>query len=126
MLTQFVSFALVGLLATSLQYALTAVLVLTGLLSLAPASTLGFLVSATFNYWANATRTFAAHAKPANNRVQQFRFAMMVAVGCACNAGLIILASRAGVSAVPSQLLATFGVLCANFALSRLWVFRRT
>ena len=59
LIAQLLSFLSVGVLATALQYLLTAGLVLAGWLPLVPASTVGFLVSAAFNYWANARLTFA-------------------------------------------------------------------
>lgn len=125
MVAQLLSFLSVGVLATGLQYALTAGLVLAGLLPLVPASTAAFLASACFNYWANARTTFAAQGSPARHRAQQLRFAAMVALGCALNAGLLRLAITLGLHPVASQLVATAGVLASNFALSRRWVFRK-
>lgn len=125
MVAQLLSFLSVGVLATGLQYALTAGLVLAGLLPMVPASTVAFLASAGFNYWANARTTFATQGSPARNRAQQLRFAAMVALGCALNAALLRLALALGLHPVLSQLAATAGVLASNFALSRLWVFRK-
>jgi putative flippase GtrA len=125
LIAQLFSFLSVGVLATGLQYALTALLVLAAGLPLVPASTLGFLVSAAFNYWANARLTFAAQGSSAGNRAQQLRFGAMVALGCALNAGFLRLALALGLHPVLSQLLATAGVLASNFMLSRLWVFRK-
>lgn len=125
MITQLFSFLSVGLLATGLQYALTAGLVLAGWLPLVPASTVGFLVSAVFNYLANARVTFASQGSPARNRMQQIRFVLMVALGCALNAGLLRIAVSLGLHPVLGQLFATAGVLASNFTLSRLWVFRK-
>ncbi len=125
LIAQLFSFLSVGVLATGLQYVLTAGLVLAGWLPLVPASTVGFLVSATFNYWANARLTFAAQGSAARNRPQQLRFIAMVALGCALNAGLLRIAVSLGLHPVLSQLIATAGVLASNFTLSRLWVFRK-
>lgn len=125
MFAQLLSYLSIGVLATALQYALTASLVLTGWLQLVPASTVAFLISAAFNYWANARLTFAAQGSPVRNRAQQLRFAIMVALGCALNALLLRLAVGSGLHPAPSQLIATAGVLISNFALGRLWVFRR-
>jgi len=125
LVAQLLSFLSVGVLATGLQYALTAGLVLAGLLPMVPASTVAFLASAGFNYWANARTTFATQGSPARNRAQQLRFAAMVALGCALNAALLRLALALGLHPVLSQLAATAGVLASNFALSRLWVFRK-
>lgn len=122
---QLLSFLGVGVLATGLQYALTAVLVLSGLLQMVAASTVGFLISAAFNYWANARLTFAAQGSPVRNRNQQLRFVAMVALGCTLNAALLRAALALGLHPVLSQLAATAGVLVSNFALSRLWVFRK-
>lgn len=125
LIAQLFSFLSVGVLATGLQYLLTAGLVLAGGWSVVPASTVGFLVSAVFNYWANARMTFAAQGNPVRNRAQQLRFASMVALGCAMNAGLLRLAVALGLHPVLGQLVATAGVLASNFMLSRLWVFRK-
>lgn len=125
MIAQLLSFLSVGALATLLQYLLTAGLVLAGWLPLVPASTVGFLVSAAFNYWANARLTFAKQGSHAAHRGQQLRFAAMVALGCALNAGLLRAAIALGLHPVLGQIVATAGVLASNFMLSRLWVFRR-
>ncbi len=125
LIAQLLSFLSVGALATGLQYALTTLLVLAGWMELVAASTLAFLVSAAFNYWANARLTFARPGSHAGNHAQQLRFALMVALGCALNAGLLRLALALGLHPVLSQLLATAGVLASNFMLSRLWVFRK-
>jgi len=125
LIAQLFSFLSVGVLATLLQYALTAVFVLAGWLPLVAASTVAFLISAAFNYWANARMTFRAQGSPVRNRAQQLRFAAMVALGCALNAGLLRIAVSLGLHPVLSQLLATAGVLASNFTLSRLWVFRK-
>lgn len=126
LIAQLFSFLSVGVLATLLQYLLTAGFVLAGWLPLVAASTVSFLISAAFNYWANARLTFAAQGSHASNRAQQLRFMAMVAVGCALNAGLLRLAVALGLHAIPGQLIATAGVLASNFALSRLWVFRKS
>ena len=124
-MAQLLSFLSIGALATLLQYAITALMVLAGWLPMVQASTLGFLLSAIFNYWANARFTFAAQASSVSNRRQQLRFILMVGVGCALNAGLLRLALALGLHPVVSQLIATVGVLVTNFALGRLWVFRK-
>lgn len=125
LLRQLLSFLSVGALATALQYVLTLLMVLAGGVALVPASTAAFLVSAAFNYWANARLTFARQGEPARDRGQQLRFLLMVSLGCLLNAGLLRLALGLGLHEVASQLLATAGVLASNFAISRLWVFRR-
>ncbi len=125
MIAQLCSFLTVGALSTLLQYLLTAGFVLAAGLPLVPASTAGFLASAAFNYWANARLTFARQGQHVTHRAQQLRFAAMVAVGCALNAGLLHAAVALGLHPVLAQIVATGGVLASNFTLSRLWVFRR-
>ncbi|MDY0747244.1 GtrA family protein [Paucibacter sp. R3-3] len=125
MFAQLFSFLSVGVFATGLQYLLTIGLVLAGGLPLVLASTLAFLISAAFNYWANASMTFATQGHRAGNRAQQMRFVAMVALGCALNAGLLHAAVALGLHPVLSQFIATAGVLVSNFTLSRLWVFRQ-
>jgi len=126
LITQLFSFLSVGALATALQYVIAAAGVLAMGLDVVVASTVGFLISAAFNYWANARLTFAAQASHAGHRGQQLRFAAMVALGCALNALLLRIAVGLGIHAVLGQLLATAGVLASNFTLGRLWVFRRS
>lgn len=124
MIAQLLSFVSVGAIATLLQYSLTAGLVLMGWLTLLPASTVGFLSSAVFNYWANARLTFASQGSHVNSRRQQLRFATMVALGCALNVGLLRSFVDLGLHPVAAQIVTTAGVLISNFTLSRLWVFR--
>lgn len=126
MIAQLLSFLSVGVLATGLQYLLTAGMVLAGWLPLVQASTVAFLISAAFNYWANARMTFAAQGSQVRDRSQQLRFVAMVALGCALNAGLLRIAVSLGLHPVLSQFAATAGVLVSNFTLSRLWVFRKS
>lgn len=125
MIAQLLSFLSVGALATLLQYLLTAGFVLAGGLTLVLASTVSFLISAAFNYWANARLTFARQGSHVANRSQQLRFVAVVALGCALNAALLRATLAMGLHPVPAQIAATAGVLASNFALSRLWVFRR-
>jgi putative flippase GtrA len=125
LITQLFSFVSVGATATLLQYLLTAGIVFAGWLPLVAASTAGFLISAAFNYWANARLTFAAQGSRATDRRQQLRFAVMVAIGCALNAGVLRAAMAVGLHPVLAQLIATSAVLAANFTLSRIWVFRQ-
>ncbi len=125
MIKQLFTFLSVGVLATALQYGLTVLLVLGGLLSLVVASTVAFLLSAAFNYAANARLTFARQGTQLLDRAQQLRFAFMVALGCALNALVLRVLLEFGLHAVPAQLLATGGVLVSNFTISRLWVFRK-
>ena len=124
-MAQLLSFLSIGALATLLQYVITALLVLGGWLPMVAASTLGFLLSAIFNYWAKGRFTFAAQGSAVSNRQQQLRFVLMVCLGCALNAGLLRVALALGLHAVVAQLIATLGVLVTNFAFSRLWVYRK-
>ncbi len=126
MIAQLFSFVSIGAAATLLQYVLTAGLVVAGGMPLVAASTFGFIVSAAFNYWANARLTFSAQGAAARNRAQQLRFVAMAALGCGLNAALLRLALALGVHPVAAQLAATMGVLASNFTISRLWVFRKT
>lgn len=124
-IAQLLSFLGVGLLATVLQYAVTAALVLAHLMPLLMASTLGSLGGAVLSYWANARRTFADQSSPVRNRRQQLRFAAMVTLGCALNAAYLKLGLVLGLHPVAAQMMATVGVLAGNFSVSRLWVYRR-
>lgn len=125
MIAQLLSFLGVGLLATGLQYAVTAGLVLAGLLPLLEASTVGSLAGAALSYWANARRTFADQSSPVQDRRQQLRFAALVALGCLLNAVCLKLGLVLGLHPVAAQMVATAAVLASNFSISRLWVYRR-
>lgn len=125
LIAQLLSFISIGALATGLQYLLTAGLVLAVGLPLIAASTTSFLISAVFNYWANARLTFATQGGQISDPRQQLRFVTMVALGCALNAALLHVAVMLGAHPVLAQLTATAGVLASNFMLSRLWVFRK-
>ncbi len=118
----FLRFALVGGTATAIHYALALAIVWAGLAGVVVASSIGFMVSAVCNYLLNAHFTFGAAPLDA---AQAWRFAWTVASGCALNAGLLHVFLQGGIGAVPSQLLATAGVLGWNFTLSSRWVFRR-
>jgi len=125
-IAQLLSFLGVGLLATVLQYAVTAGLVLAQLLPLLAASTVGSLAGAVLSYWVNARRTFADQSSPVRDRRQQLRFAAMVALGCGLNAAYLKLGLVLGLHPVAAQMMATVGVLAGNFSVSRLWVYRRS
>jgi putative flippase GtrA len=124
-MTQLLSFLSIGALATLLQYLIAALLVLLAGTNMVAASTIGFLISAMFNYWANARFTFLAQGSAVGNRRQQLRFVLMVALGCLLNAVLLRIALGWAVHPAAAQVAATLGVLASNFAVSRLWVYRR-
>jgi putative flippase GtrA len=115
-------FLLVGGCATALHYLIAfACLALLAAPVLA-ASAIGFVLSASANYMANARFTFpgaAAHAGAAP------RFAVVAASGLALNSIVLALGMAAGLGPIPAQILATIGVLIWNYLASALWTFRR-
>ena len=119
-LTRFFKFALVGAVATGLQYLILIVLVSAAGLTPTVSSTIGYALSAMLSYWLNYRFTFRsdrAHA-PA-----MAKFATLVVVGLAINAALMKGLTGAGWYYVAAQIVATAVVLVWNFMGNSLWTF---
>jgi len=120
-LVQFSRFAVVGAVATVLQYVLLWLLVRFAAADPVLASGLGFVASAVLNYELNRRLTFRSD-------VAWFiglrRFAVVAAAGLVLNVVVVALLHRgAGAHYLLAQLVATVIVLSWNFLLNRLWTF---
>jgi putative flippase GtrA len=119
--SSFPRFVVVGATATALQYAILLIAVELLGMSPAPASVLGFAISALFNYVANKRLTFGASTPDA---VAVPRFAAMVAFGLVITAVSMRVFTVLGLHYLLSQLVTTLIVLILNFQLASRWVFR--
>lgn len=117
---QLFRFLIVGGGATVLHYAIYLVLLLLGVTPVA-ASSIGFVISAGFNYHLNRRYTFASRRRHAEALP---RFVATAAVGLALNAAILAGLTQLGLHPVPAQFGATLGTLVWNFLLNRLWTFR--
>jgi putative flippase GtrA len=117
----FASFALVGLVATAVQYLILVLSVEKLALSPVLGSTLGFVTSAGLNYWLNYHFTFRSrnpHAGAAG------RFAVVALSGLGLNALVMMLLGHVpGLRYIVSQLVATALVLAWNFLGNSVWTF---
>lgn len=118
---QFLRFAVIGGIATAIQYVILIVLVQAGVAGAVAASSIGFVLSALANYALNRSFTFnstKAHAEALP------KFAMVAVLGLGINTGLIwLFHAFVGLHYLPAQVLATCGTLLWNFTLNRIWTF---
>ena len=121
---QFMRFAMVGGIATAMQYVILVVLVHAGLAGAVAASSIGFAASSLANYALNRSFTFRS-SKAHSDALP--RFFVVAMLGLALNAGLMWLFNvLIGIHYLIAQVLATGGTLLWNFALNRIWTFSRT
>ena len=119
--TQFVKFALVGGLATALQYAILVVLVEGPQWPPVFASSVGFAVSALGNYLLNRRFTFRSQRRHLEAAP---RFAVVAVIGFWINAAVVWLAfDAAGLHYLVAQVVATLATLGWTFAANRNWTF---
>jgi len=120
-LEQFFRFAIVGAVATGLQYALLVLLVEFADAAPVLASSVGFTVSAFVNYAMNRRFTFDS-GRPHGEALP--RFLLVALVGLALNGALVwLLHVPLGFHYLLAQVLATLGTLMSSFALNRVWTF---
>ncbi len=119
-LAKLVRFALVGAVATGIQYAILVVLVRGAVTGPTVASCIGFVVSAGANYSLNYRFTFRSRNRHAGAIV---KFLLLAGAGLALNAGLMRLLTALGWNYILAQLCATGVVLLWNFFGNSLWTF---
>lgn len=119
-LTRFVRFALVGGVATAIQYALLIALVRKAGLPPTPASSIGFAASAAINYLLNYHFTFRSR-RPHGTAAA--KFGLLAATGLLINAAIMHLLTSAGCNYLLAQACATGLVLLWNFIGNSLWTF---
>jgi putative flippase GtrA len=119
-LHRFVRFALVGAIATGIQYAILVLLVRGFSVAPTPASCAGFILSAIVNYHLNYRFTFRSH-RPHGPAAA--KFAVLAGAGLLINAGIMHALVAAGALYLLAQACATAVVLLWNFAGNSLWTF---
>jgi putative flippase GtrA len=118
--SQFIRFALVGALATALQFALLLAMVEILAVAEVPASALAFSLSAMANYWLNYHFTFASQQQHQHTLP---KFLLVAALGLGINtSSFSILLS--GFHYMVAQAGATLVTLACNFLLHKLWIYR--
>ncbi len=119
---QFARFAMVGGIATLIQYVVLLALVQLAKLDPVWASAVGYALSAVFNYLMNYIYTFdskAAHGPAA------MKFAIIAGLGLLLNSLVMSLLISSGSHYLVAQVVATIVVLLWNFFGSRFWTFRQ-
>jgi putative flippase GtrA len=119
-LSRFARFSLVGGVATAIQYALLVVLVRGFGTAPAPASSIGFVLSAGVNYLLNYRFTFRSDR---SHGPAAAKFALLAVVGLLINAAIMYLMIGAGVHYLVAQVCATGVVLLWNFIGNSVWTF---
>ena len=118
---QFIRFALIGGLATGMQYAILIFLVQAQIAGAVLASGIGFAISALANYALN--RRFTFHSSRAHAEALP-RFTAVAVAGLVINTSLIWLFHvPIALHYLAAQILATCGTLLWNFTLNRVWTF---
>jgi putative flippase GtrA len=119
---RFCRFALVGLFATALQYAVLTLLVEVSNTRAVIASTVGFIISAIASYLLNRRFTFRSNAR---HSAAAPRFLMVSAIGLALNAGILgWLLDHTAIHYIAAQLFTTAVVLLWNFSANAVWTFK--
>ena len=119
---QFFRFLAVGGAATALHYLILVALVQLELAGPVAASSIGFTISAAFNYALNRLLTFKSDASHVSALP---KFALVAGTGLILNGAIIWLLLATGmVHYLVAQVFATGVTLVWNFALNRLWTFR--
>lgn len=118
---EFLRFALIGGVATAIQYATLVFLVQADLAGAVLASGIGFVLSALANYALNRRFTFQSRRAHAEAMP---RFAAVALAGLAINTSLIWLFHvPVGLHYLVAQILATGGTLLWNYSVNRVWTF---
>jgi putative flippase GtrA len=119
-LSRLVRFAVVGGIATAIQYALLILLVRGFGMAPTPASSIGFVLSAVVNYLLNYRFTFQS-SRPHGPAAA--KFGLLAGTGLLINAVIMRLMTGAGVHYLIAQVCATGVVLFWNFIGNSMWTF---
>ena len=115
-------FAVIGALATGVQFALMAAFVELFKLHPVPASAIAFTLSALLNYRLNHSLTFGGTARHSSALP---RFMVIAVVGLLLNSTIMVLAySVMGLHYILAQVAATAVVFLWSYTGNRLWSFR--
>lgn len=119
---QFLRFATVGGIATGIHYFILVVLVHSANMNAVWASTIGFAISALFNYLLNYRYTFQSNVE---HKRAIIKFFLVASVGLIVNSlTMHMLIELVGAHYLLAQLMATALVLLWNFTGNRLWTFK--
>lgn len=114
-------FLLVGGLATSIHYAILIVLVNVGEVNEVIATTIGYSLSALFNYILN--RSFTFRSEEAHGKAFP-KFVAVALVGLAVNGVLVwLLVVQLNLHLIVGQVLATIGAIAWNYWANKNWAF---
>ncbi|HEX5127090.1 MAG TPA: GtrA family protein [Rhodocyclaceae bacterium] len=117
----FAYFVLVGGTATAIQYLIMYVL-WPHFFNETIATSIGFVISAVFNYLANARFTFQGAHKHAESVP---RFVAMLGAGLIINASVLKLLMLLSLPVWPAQILATGVVFMWNYIINAIWTFKK-
>lgn len=118
---RFTKFALVGLVATGIQYLLLIILVDWAKADPVRASSAGFIASAFLNYGLNYHYTFRSIQRHGPTLM---KFMTLASVGLLLNAVIMHSVQMIGPHYLVAQICASAGVLLWNFGGNSLWTFR--
>lgn len=119
----FLTFLFVGGFATGLQYVLALLFIYLLGVPVAPASALGYAISAVANYLLNARLTFRSTG---THRQTGPRFVVVAGSGLVLNYVLLSYLVVLGLHFMVAQILTTLCVILWNYFINGLWTFRQT
>ena len=121
-IASFLRFLLVGGAATAAQWLIMWALIHGLAMNPVLASGIGFVISAVFNYWANARFTF----RSGTGHDQSLpRFIVTLGAACLINEVVLYGLIHLGVSLILSQIMATGVVFIWNYTINAVWTFRK-
>jgi putative flippase GtrA len=118
---QFIRFALVGAVATGIQYVILFILVHWGGVDAVVASSTGFIISSFANYFLNYHFTFRSNQR---HGLTIIKFMTLAGIGLVLNSIIMQALTKLGLHYLIAQMCATAGVLLSNFIGNSLWTFR--
>lgn len=112
----------VGIIAAIIQYSILIILVHFGMASSPTASSIGYAVSAVFNYYLNYTYTFRSSQ---NHLIAIIRFCVVAGLGFILNyAAMVVAVEALSIHYLISQIMATGLVIVWSFSANRLWTYK--
>ena len=118
----FLRFVLVGGTATAIHYLIMFALLHFQACNKLVASGAGFIISAIFNYLANANFTF----RSAHNHAESVpRFIATMIAGLAINTSVLASLTWLGMATAVAQVLATGVVTAWNYTINAIWTFKK-
>jgi putative flippase GtrA len=118
---QFTAFALVGVVATALHYAVLIALVELAQWRAVPATLVGYVAGGVVSYILNRRLTFASD-RP--HEEATWRFALVAFIGFCLTYGFMhVFVERLGAPYLPAQMVTTGLVVFWSFVANRLWTF---